>query len=297
MDRIDGLRLFTRLAQHGSFSAAAKDLDIRQSTASKWVAALESDLGSRLVERTTRSVRVTEAGRRLLAHARSVLAAFDEMNGEFEERALEPRGRIRLSVPVVFGRRFVVPALADFLVRHRQVRADLVFDDRYVNLVEEGFDLAVRVGVPADTSARGLKLANGERVLVASPAYLESRGRPRAPEDLRKHDCLLRASADATAVWRFRRKAGGYVPAPVGSRLAANNSEAALLMAVRGLGIALLPDWLVEDDLGHGRLAPLLEDFTAPPAPVYALTPPGRFTPTAIRALTGHLAAALAAQL
>ncbi|HEY6908858.1 MAG TPA: LysR family transcriptional regulator [Myxococcales bacterium] len=297
MDRIDALRLFTRLARHGSFSAAAKDLNIKQSTASKWVAELESELGSRLVLRTTRSVRITDIGRHFLAKAENVLAAFDDMKDELAEHSPEPAGRIRLSVPVVFGRLFVVPAVADFLTRHRQVHANMVFDDRYVNLVEDGFDLAIRVGIPADTSAHGWKLADSDRVLVASPSYLDSRGRPLAPEDLGEHECLVRADTDAAAVWRFGRTAGSHLPATVRSRFAANNSEVALLMAVRGLGIALLPDWLVEDDLRQGRLLPLLGEFTAPPAPIHALTPPGRFKSPTIRALIAHLAAALQAGL
>src|SRR5262249_26056121 len=141
MDRIATLRLFTRLAERGSFSAAAKDLKIKQSTASKWVAELEAELGASLVQRTTRSVHITDAGRRLLGPAQGVLAGFDDLKAAFEERSPEPAGRVRVNLPVVFGRLFVVPALADFLARHRRVDAEIVLNDRYVNLVDEGFDL------------------------------------------------------------------------------------------------------------------------------------------------------------
>jgi DNA-binding transcriptional LysR family regulator len=297
VDRIDALRLFLRVAERGSFSAAAKDLRIKQSTASKWVAELESDLGASLVQRTTRSVHITDAGRRLLARAREVLAAFDELKGEFEQQAPEPTGRVRLSVPVVFGRLFVVPAVADFLKRYPRVHAELIFNDRYVNLVEEGFDLAIRVGIPTDTSARGRKLADSRRVLVASPGYLKARGRPTLPKDLKDHECLVHGDANAARVWRFGRGAGSEVPVPVRGRLAANNSEAVLLMARAGLGLALLADWLVNEDLRRGRLVPLLEEFTAPPAPIYALSPPGRFATPTVRALTEHLAETLGSRL
>lgn len=297
MDRINALRLFTRLAERGSFSAAAKDLKIKQSTASKWVAELESDFGSSLVQRTTRSVQVTDAEHRLLVRAREVLAAFDEMKGELEQRSPEPSGRIRLSIPVVFGRLFVVPAVAEFLRRHERVHAEILFNDRYVNLVEEGFDLAVRVGIPTDTSARGRKLADSRRVLVASPAYLKAHGKPKVPKDLKQHECLVHGEANAAMLWRFGRDGDTDVPVPVRGRVAANNSEAVLLVARRGLGIALLADWLVEGDLKRGRLVVLLDDFSAPPAPIYALTPPGRFASPTIGALTKHLALSLGPRL
>jgi len=297
VDRIDALRLFMRLCERGSFSAAARDLKIKQSTASKWVAELEAELGASLVARTTRSVHVTDAGRSFLARARDVLAAFDELTRELSQRRPEPSGPVRVSIPVVFGRLFVVPAIADFLKRHPNVRADVVLADRYVNLVEEGFDLAVRVGVPADTSARGRKLVESRRVLVAAPAYLEAHGRPRAPRDLRHHECLVHVDVSPAVIWRFGRRAGAEVPVPVRGRAAANNSEAVLAMARRGLGIALLADWLVAADLRRGRLVPLLERYTTTPAPVYALSPPGRFASTTVRALVEHLAGALGSRL
>jgi molybdate transport repressor ModE-like protein len=297
VDRLDAMRLFSRLAERGSFSAAARDLKIKQSTASKWVAELEAEFGANLVERTTRSVRITEDGQRLLARARDLLAAFDELSAEFEERSPEPRGRVRASIPVVFGRLFVVPAVGDFLDRHPEVSVELVMSDRYVNLVDEGFDLAIRVGVPTDTSARGRKLAEGCRVLVAAPAYLQSRHRPKAPDDLRHHECLVHGEASSSVVWRFGRDPAKSVPVPVRGRFAANNSEAVALMARQGLGVALLADWLVSEDIEQGRLVPLLDRFATPPAPVFALTPPGRFSSSTVRALTEHLATAIASRL
>jgi DNA-binding transcriptional LysR family regulator len=294
LDRIDALRLFARLAERGSFSAAARDLKIKQSTASKWVAELEAELGVCLVERTTRSVHITEAGSRLLAHGREVLAAFDEMTARFEEHTPEPRGTMRLCVPVVFGRLFVVPAVAEFLKLHMQVTLELVMSDRYVNLVEEGFDLAIRVGIPVDSSARGRKLATSHRVLVAAPAYLNARGLPRVPKDLLQHECLLHGDGNASTRWRFGSTSGKDHPVSVKGRAVANNSEAVLHMARSGLGIALLADWLVRNDLKHRRLIPLLKTFSTPPAPIYALTPPGRFSSPTVRALTEHLAKKLA---
>jgi molybdate transport repressor ModE-like protein len=297
MDRIDALRLFSRLAERGSFSAAARDLKVKQSTASKWVAELESALGTTLVERTTRSVRVTEGGQRLLARARAVLLAFDELSTDFEQRAAEPGGHVRVSIPVVFGRIFVVPAVGGFLKRYPQVSAELVINDRYVNLVDEGFDLAIRVGVPTDTSSRGRKIAESSRVLVGAPAYLKAHGEPRTPDDLRKHQCLVHGDVSNPVTWRFGKGAEKGAPIRVQGRFAANNSEAVALMARQGLGLALVADWLVAEEVRRGRLVRLLREYAAPPAPVYALSPPGRFPSTTVRALSDHLAEEIGAKL
>ncbi|MDB4989254.1 MAG: LysR family transcriptional regulator [Myxococcaceae bacterium] len=294
MDRLDAMRLFVRLAEQHNFSAAAKDLRIKQSTASKWVAELEQQLGIGLVERTTRSVRLTDAGRTFHAHCLEVLSAFDGMIHELTERSPHPSGRVRLSVPVVFGRLFIAPLVAEFLGQHPNVAAELAFNDRYVNLVEEGFDLAIRVGVPADTSARGRKLADGGRRLVASPSYLRARGVPLRPKDLKDHECLVHRDSTEASLWRFGRQSGSELPVHVRGRIAANNSEALLLMAKQGLGIALLGDWLVEADLKKKSLVCLLADYQTPPAPVFALTPPGRYTSPCVRALVDHLATSLA---
>jgi len=297
VDRLDAMRLFVRLAEQRSFSAAAKDLRIKQSTASKWVAELEQQVGVGLVERTTRSVHLTDAGHTFLARCLEVLAAFDGMTQEFEERSPQPSGRVRLSVPVVFGRLFVVPLVVEFMRQHPKVDAELVFNDRYVNLVDEGFDLAIRVGVPTDTSARGRKLTDSRRRLVASPSYIKARGAPLRPKDLKDHECLIHGDPTEASVWRFGRQPGSELPVSVRGRVAANNSEAVLLMARGGLGIALLADWLVEADIRKKSLVCLLEEFQTPPAPVYALTPPGRYTSPGVRALVEHLAISLAARV
>lgn len=293
MDRIDAMRLLHRLAERRSFSAAARDLKIKQSTASKWVAELEAQLGVSLVERTTRSLRFTDAGRHFLERSTEVLCAFDDLTHELQDRNPIPQGRVRMSLPVAFGRLFLVPLVIKFLKRHPQVEVEMVFNDRYVNLIEEGFDLAVRVGVPSDTSARGRKLAESHRCLVASPGYLRAHGRPRAPKDLLDHQCLIHGDASPPSIWRFSRGDEAAVPITVRGRASASSSEAVLHMARSGLGIALLADWLVEGDLKEKRLVQLLTRFAAPKAPIYALTPPGRYGTSAVRALVEHLSVSL----
>jgi DNA-binding transcriptional LysR family regulator len=215
------------------------------------------------------------------------------MAAELQEKTPDLRGRIRVSVPVVFGRMFVMPAVAEFLALHEHVQAEVIFNDRYVNLVDEGFDLAVRVGIPADTASRGRKIADSRRVLVASPYYLKQHGMPKTPKDLEKYECLVHGDMNNAMIWRFGRRDVAEVPVTIRGRFAANNSEAVLLMARRGFGIALLADWLVDDDVSSGRLVPLLEQFSVPAAPIYALSPPGKHTSKAVRALTDHLAGEL----
>ncbi|NOU30698.1 MAG: LysR family transcriptional regulator [Polyangiaceae bacterium] len=292
LDRLDALRLFVRLRERGSFSAAARDLRIKQSTASKWVAELEEELGVGLVERTTRAIRITEAGQRFARRAVEILDAVDETTRELSDLGeREPSGRVRVSAPVVYGRLFVAPLMAKFLKHHPRVEAELVLSDRYVNLVEEGFDLAIRVGVPADTSARGRKLADSARRLVASPAYVEKHGAPKTPKELERHPCLTHSEAFAGAIWRFRLGPGREVPVAVRGPLSSNNSDVALEMARRGLGIALLADWLVAADLRANKLVELLPDHQAPPAPVFAVTPASRFVAAPVRALLDALTA------
>ena len=297
MDRIDALRLFGRVAERQSFSAAAADLKIKQSTASKWMAGLELELGVRLVERTTRSVRLTDAGRTFLDRSEALVAAFDDAKRELSERHAELAGPVRLSLPVVFGRLFVMPEITEFLRRHPKVRAETVLGDRYVNLVEEGFDVAVRVGIPSDTSSRGLKVASSRRLLVASPGYIAAHGRPHAPRELRRHECLVHGDPSAPSAWKLSRGGRAARPVLARGRAAANNSEAVLAMARAGLGIALLADWLVARDIEKGTLVTLLEEYEAPLAPVYLLTPSGRHATPVVRAMVEHLCTRVAARL
>ncbi len=275
MDRLRAMEAYVRLVEVGTFSAVAEELRVKQSTISKWVAALETELGVPLVARTTRSMRVTDAGTRFYERARDILAAYSDVSAELSRNRPEPRGRIRVSVPVVFGRLFVVPHLSKFLRRYREVEVELVFNDRYVNLVEEGFDVGLRVGLPLDTSFRARRLGETARHLVASPGYVQKHGTPTEPRQLRDHDCLVHTGLRAGDTWVLRQ-GGQTFRAPVRGRFAANNSEALLTMARGGLGVALLASWLVEPELRSGRLVELLTDFDLPRASIQALTPPAR---------------------
>lgn len=263
---------------------------------SKWLAAAEEELGVQLLDRTTRSQRVTDAGQRFYEQAKEIVAAYDGAVAELREGESVVRGRIRLSVPVVFGRLYVVPLVAKLLRAHRELEIEMAFADRYVSLVEEGFDLAVRVGAPVDSSLTSHALGDSRRRLVASPGYLRAHGKPATPRDLAGHQCLPHTYGGATAIWTFS-KGGKSHRVSVRGRVSASNSEATLALAKSGLGICLLASWLVDPDVRAGRLVSLLPEYGAPRAPIRALTPPGRRPPPRVRALIAHLREGLAPAL
>ncbi|MGE0789565.1 MAG: LysR substrate-binding domain-containing protein [Sandaracinaceae bacterium] len=292
MDQLRALRAFVRLVELETFSAAADALRVKQSTVSKWIAGLEEELGVRLIDRTTRSMRVTEAGQRFYRRASAMIHDYEGAVAEAREDAAALRGRIRLSVPVVFGQRFIAPLVTEFVTRHEGIELELLFSDRYVSLVEEGYDVAIRVGIPVDSTLRSHALGEGRRRLVASPTYLARHGTPSTPRDLERHQCLVHTERSTRAAWTFTRgKKTCHVQ--VGGRVAANHSVFTLHLAEAGLGIALLASWLTDGPIRSGALVPLLPDYQTPLASVRALTAPGRHTAPRVRALIDHLRAGL----
>lgn len=287
MDRIRAMQAYVRLVEKSSFSAVAKELHVKQSTVSKWLKALEEELGAQLIERTTRRQRVTDAGQRFYERALVILELYEEASQEAASTETALRGRLRVSVPAVFGRRHVLPAVPPFLEAHPEVELELVFSDRYVDLVEEGVDVAVRVGRPVDSSFRATLLAEAGRRLVASPAYLDLHGRPETPKDLERHRCLVHRLSVGDA-WDIQRGNTRH-RVRVRGRFAANQSEALCAMAEAGFGVAMLADWLVEGAVASGGLEVLLPDCTLPPAPVRAVFPPGRRMTRRTRAWVDHV--------
>lgn len=296
MDRLLAMQAFVRLVELGTFTATARELHVKQSTVSKWLASLESELGVSLLERTTRSQRVTEAGLFFYEQAREMVASYEATSAALQEKAPEPRGRLRVSVPVVFGGLFVTPIIGDFLKQYKHIDLDLQFSDRYVNLVEEGFDMALRVGQPVDSVLKARKLGETERLLVASPDYLATYGVPEVPEDLKEHQALLHAGVEQSALWVFHR-GEERVQTRVSGRFCANHSATLKALACEGLGLALLASWLVKEELASGRLVPCLREYRLPPAPVYALMGTGRVVHPRVRVWLSYLEAHLGALL
>ncbi|MBI3446617.1 MAG: LysR family transcriptional regulator, partial [Magnetospirillum sp.] len=258
--RFDYLQAFVRVAETGSFSEAARRLGLSKSMISRQVSSLEADLGVRLLHRTTRSLSPTEAGRAYLERCQRILADLDEANLLVSHLQAVPRGRLRISAPLSFGIGHLAEALPGFLERYPEIELEMGFTDRHVDLVEEGWDVAVRIGRLADSSLIVRRLAPVRRVVAASPSYLERRGRPTRPEELPGHDCLTHGGAVASE-WRFVDAAGQSIPVEVHGRFHADNGDVLRVMALAGLGVVLLPTFFMGDDIRAGKLVPVLEDF------------------------------------
>lgn len=291
MGSFDGLETFVRVAQTGGFSAAARDLGMTPSAVSKQIARLEDRLGARLFNRTTRRLALTEEGQAFHDRTQRILADVAEAEQAVANLGGALRGLLRINVPVAFGRLHVAPLLPDFLAAHPGLRIDVVLNDRFVDLVEEGVDLAIRIGELADSSLIARRLAANRRLVCAAPDYLTRQSTPRAPADLTGHNCLVYTYRASRNDWHFIGPDGARQTAQVAGNLEANNAEA-LHAAVRaGLGLGLLPHWLVGRDLAEGRLVELLPDFHAPDSAIYAVYPPGRHLSPKVRGFVDFLAA------
>ncbi|SEA85283.1 LysR family transcriptional regulator [Rubrimonas cliftonensis] len=298
MDRIEMMQAFLAVAQEGSFTAGARRLGVSTKLASKRVAALESRLGAQLFARTTRSVTLTDAGDAYRARAAPLVEQFGELDDALRERQSALAGQIRVTAPTAFGSQRLPGALAAFMAAHPQVSVQLQLTNARIDLVAEGFDLAVRVGAPGDSSLIGRRLAATPLVVCAAPAYLARAGTPLLPAELAAHDCLIDESFAEPTTWRFRaalpgddRSAGAQEAAVrVSGRLRANAPAPLAEFAVAGMGIARAPAYIVAEAVADGRLTALLQDFPAIEIALYALYPPNRHMPARVRALIDHLA-------
>ncbi|WP_096704538.1 LysR family transcriptional regulator [Magnetospirillum sp. 15-1] len=288
--RFDTILAFVRVAETGSFSEAARRLNLSKSMISRQVSALEADLGVRLLHRTTRSLSPTEAGRAYLERCQRILADLDEANLLVSHLQAVPRGRLRVSAPLSFGIGHLSSCLPGFLERYPEIELEMGFTDRHVDLVEEGWDLAVRIGRLADSSLIVRRLAPVRRLAAASPAYLARRGTPVRPEDLAGHDCLTHGGR-VHSEWRFTGDDGKPLQVEVRGRFDADNGDVLRDMALAGLGIVLLPSFFLGDDIRAGKLVPLLEKYVPLDSSLNAVYPHGRHLSPKVRAFVDHLAA------
>lgn len=294
MDRLAGIQVFAQVVESGSFSKAADKLSLSTSAASRLVADLEAHLETRLLNRTTRRVSLTESGRAFYERAVQLLADLDEAEREAGRAAVSPRGTIKLTTSVNFGVRHVAPALAAFMALHREIAFDVSLSDRIVDLVEEGFDLGIRIGGPGAQNLVARKLGETRLVPCASPEYLAARGAPRVPEDLAAHDCFTYEYGEPATQWRFRDPSGKDRVVRVAGRLHSNNGDLNAEAAARGAGIAFEPAFIVGPDLRAGRLVPLLQEFVPPPLPIYAVYPSRKHLSAKVRVFVDFLAARFA---
>lgn len=271
-----------------SFVKAAERLDLSTTAVSRYVAELEAHLHTRLLQRTTRRISLTETGRAFHERCVQILAELDEAEREAAREAVEPRGTLRLTSSINFGTHQVTPAIALFLARHPHVKIDVSLSDRIVDIIEEGFDLAIRIGGPGAPNLVARKLGETRFVLCASPDYIARHGAPGSPEDLARHNCLTYEYALRDA-WTFRDAAGRERSVRVAGSLNSNNGDLNAAAAAQGVGIALEPDFIVGSELKRGKLVPVLESFEAPALPIYAVYPSRRFLPAKVRAFVDFL--------
>lgn len=288
MPRLEPDRLFVAIMETGSLAGAARRLGLSSGQASKLLAKLESDLGTRLLNRSTRALSPTEVGQAYYDRIRTILDDLDALDAEVQDRSTAPRGRLRLTAPLTFGSRRLVPALNDFARAFPEIDLDVSFTDRMVNLVDEGFDAAIRAGRVADTSLIARKLCAMHTILVAAPAYLAEHGPLAHPTDLARHACIIDTNFRDPLIWRFQDGAKP-LSIPLTGRLRYSNAEACLLAAEAGLGIANLPDFVAGPSLAAGRTQALLTEYIEPPGGIYALYPPGRHLTAKLRALVDFL--------
>jgi DNA-binding transcriptional LysR family regulator len=275
MDRLTSMAVFLRVVEKGGFSATAEEFGVSPTMLGKHVRALEERLGGRLLNRTTRSQSLTELGRTCYERCKQVIADVEEIENTASEMRVAPRGVLRVNAPTSFGSMQLSPALGEYLERYPEVRVDLTLNDRIVDLAEEGFELAIRVGALADSGLVARKLAPFHTVACASPAYLARHGKPKTPRDLSGHNCLVFSYANRGHLWPFQGPSGKQTISIKGS-LQINSGAALRMAALKGLGIIMQPEALVADDIVAGRLVRVLPRYESTPRPMHMVYLPDR---------------------
>ena len=281
---LDDIMVFLAVVDTGGFASGGKAMGLSRSAAGKAIARLEDRLGTRLLHRTTRKLSLTEEGRLFYHHGLRVLASLDEAEASVAGREGTPKGVLRLTVPDAFGRIVILPLIGKYLAAWPDIQVEVSFSDRLADIVEEGFDLAIRIGVTSpDTGLVTRVIARHKALLTAAPSYLDEREPPRDIEDLVTHDCLVFSSRNQRQGWRFHAPDGSGIKAPLRSRLRLDSGEAIRDAAIAGLGIAYLPDFLVADDLATGRLRHILPDLDSGDVNIVALYPDRRLLEPRVR--------------
>ncbi|MGR9087191.1 MAG: LysR family transcriptional regulator [Gammaproteobacteria bacterium] len=279
MDRLHSMSVFLAVAEEESFAAGARRLGMSPPAVTRAIAALEERLGVKLLNRTTRYVRVTDAGSRYLDDCRRIICEADEADEAAAGINAEPRGHLAVTAPVMFGRIFVIPGILDYLQRYPEMEVSAVFLDRVVNLLEEGFDVGVRIGELPDSSMRAVRVGQVRRVLCASPGYMAKNGMPLNPSELIHHNIIASSTISPVVDWKFARD----ISIRVKPRLTVTSNDAAIEAALAGMGITRLLSYQIESHLTDGRLQTLLTEFEPSPLPIHLVHREGRYASAKVR--------------
>ena len=288
MDLLAGLRTFVRVAESGSFSAVAREMGATQPAVSRQISALEQHLDARLIQRTTRSLTLTEDGRDLLDHARRVLDCVEEAEMAVGRRHGAPSGLIRIATPATFGRLYVAPRMGRLLDRYPDLSVELHMSDSVTDMIAAGIDLAIRGGPVQEASLVARRIGSSARAVVASTEYLERNGTPAQPSDLSRHSCIAFLQGATPNEWRFNGP-GGAVAVEIAGRFRTDSTEAVREAVAAGLGLALGPAWVFGDDLTSGRVRPVLQRYQAEQVSIHAVYPSRRNLAPRTRAVIDFL--------
>jgi LysR family transcriptional regulator, regulator for bpeEF and oprC len=289
LDRLDVMQLFVRIAETGSFSKAARATGIGQPTASKRIAALEDRLGARLLQRTSRGLSLTDAGQAYYEVSVRLLGEIEAAESSLGRGRISPSGMVRVALSAGFGRMYVVPRLPEFFARYPDLAIDLNVSERYVNLIEDGVDVAIRIGVLADSALLARRIGSMEAVTVASPDYLDRFGEPKTPADLERHRAVIFMSRGAPRIWEFKGPSGAIAMQPRG-QVRTNDAEHIRAAVRNGLGVAHNASWLFAPDIASGNVRSLLGDYAPDPYPIHAVYPGGRIIPAKVKVFVDFLA-------
>lgn len=284
------LQVFTEVVKQSSFTAAARKLHLSTTATSRYVRELEDWLGVELLHRTTRHLRLTDAGHAYLERCKGILDEVENLERASREKLESPQGTINVTAPLFMGRRFLGPLLPGFLRQFPGIRLNIQLTDRYVNLIDEGFDVAIRVLRPPDSNLASMELGTTRMVLVASPGYLHRHGSPTNIAELQEHNCIVDSAAEYQDRWPLVAN-GKTVQIRVGNNLSINNGELVREMALAGLGITLLPDFFVLQDVHEGNLVMVLKNAVDKAATISAVYPRGRYLSSTIRVFVEHVKA------
>lgn len=282
MDQLSAMRTFVRVVQSGSFSAAAREQNSSQATISKKVAGLENKLGVKLITRSSRDQSLTQDGVDYYEHCTAVLAEIDEAEAKLRSQVAAPKGLLRIAAPAPLGRLLLAPLIADFLQEYPDIQIDMSIEERHVDLVSEGIDIAIRARALEDSTLIAKPLFNNPLLLVTSPNYIAKSGEPKTPNDLKHHDCIVYSLKRTVNNWHFSREGTDLSVAVTGS-FRSNSGETNLELALAGAGITQLPIWMVAEHLKSGSLVQVLKEYQSDTIPINIIYPHNRYVPLKVR--------------